>query len=236
MEDQQTTSSFSTYLQTYWTYYLSLEGRLSKTENYCAFSQKNSTVFSIEYITLLLAVYGEIDSLAKAIRMYLFSETELTKCQINKWGYYLNEAFPDLKDHVLESKNGYQFRPFGGWRLTTKQNKKGQQIYLNTGNSKNPTWWTAYNKVKHSRTSIDSSRGLVNYENANQINVIESMGALFMLNRLMMEELNEDAYQTIDRSRLFKLCDSMDETGTSIHYGSSSFPLQSIREAPHARI
>lgn len=66
--------------------------------------------------------------------------------------------------------------------------------------------------------------------------VIESMGALFMLNRLMMEELNEDAYQTIDRSRLFKLCDSMDETETSIHYGSSGFPLQSIREAPHARI
>lgn len=62
------------------------------------------------------------------------------------------------------------------------------------------------------------------------------MGTLFILNRLMMEELNKDAYQTIDRSRLFKLCDSMDETETSIHYGSSSFPLQSIREAPHARI
>ena len=66
--------------------------------------------------------------------------------------------------------------------------------------------------------------------------VIESLGALFILNRLMMKELNEVAYQTIDRSRLFKLCDSMDETETSIHYGSSGFPIQSIREAPHARI
>lgn len=82
------------------------------------------------------------------------------------------------------------------------------------------------------KASIDSSRGLVNYEKANQINVIESMGALFILNRLMMEGLNEDAYQTIDRSRLFKLCDSIGETEMSIHYGNSSFPLQSIREAP----
>ena len=168
--------------------------------------------------------------------MYHFPEADLTKSKISKWGYYLNEAFPDLKDYVLEFKNGYQFRPFGGWKLTTKQNKRGQQIYLNAENSKNPTWWTDYNKVKHSRTSIDSSRGLVNYEKANQINVIQSIGALFILNRLMMKELNEDAYQTIDRSRLFKLSDSMDETETSIHYGNSGFPLQSIREAPHARI
>ena len=236
MEDQQTISSFSAYLQTYWTYYLSLESRLSKTESYCAFSQKNSTAFSIEYLTLLLAVCGEIDSLAKAIGMYHFPETDLAKCQINKWGYYLNPAFPDLKDHVLEFKNGYQFRPFGGWQLTIKQNKRGQQIYLNTENSKNPTWWTDYNKVKHSRASIDSSRGLTNYEKANQVNVIESMGALFLLNRLMMKKLNEDAYQTIDRSKLFKLCNSMDETETSIHYGSRGVPLQTIRRGPHARI
>ena len=74
------------------------------------------------------------------------------------------------------------------------------------------------------------------YTNISDAIVIESMGALFILNRLMMKELNEVAYQTIDRSRLFKLCDSMDETDTSFHYGSSGVPLQSIREAPHARI
>lgn len=50
------------------------------------------------------------------------------------------------------------------------------------------------------------------YTNISDAIVIESMGALFILNRLMMKELNEVAYQTIDRSRLFKLCDSMDET------------------------
>ena len=107
MEDQQTISSFSAYLQTYWNYYLSLEGRLLKTENYCAFSQKNSTAFPIEYLTLLLAVCGEIDSLAKAIGMHHFPDVDLAKCQISKWGYYPTKAFPDLKDRVLEFKNGY---------------------------------------------------------------------------------------------------------------------------------
>lgn len=43
------------------------------------------------------------------------------------------------------------------------------------------------------------------YTNISDAIVIESMGALFILNRLMMKELNEVAYQTIDRSRLFKL-------------------------------
>lgn len=41
------------------------------------------------------------------------------------------------------------------------------------------------------------------YTNISDAIVIESMGALFILNRLMMKELNEVAYQTIDRSRLF---------------------------------
>lgn len=236
MEDQQAISSFSAFLQTYWTYYLSLEARLLKTEGYCAFSQKNSTAFSIEYLTLLLATCGEIDSLAKAIGMHHFPEADLAKCQINKWGYYLNEAFPGLKDYVLEVKNGWQFRPFDGWQMASKQNKKGQQIYLKSEDSKILGWWNDYNKVKHSRTSIDPGRGLTNYEKANQNNVIKSMGALFLLNRLMMKELDEDAYQTIDRSKLFKLCDSMDETETSIHYGSEGVPLQSIREGPHAQI
>lgn len=38
------------------------------------------------------------------------------------------------------------------------------------------------------------------YTNISDAIVIESMGALFILNRLMMKELNEVAYQTIDRS------------------------------------
>lgn len=236
MEDQQTISSFSVYLQTYWTYYLSLEARLLKTEGYCAFFSKEFNGISIEYLTLLLATCGEIDSLAKAIGMHRFPEADLAKCQINKWGYYLNEAFPGLKDYVLELKNGWQFRPFNGWQMTTKQNKKGQQIYLKSEDSKNIEWWSDYNKIKHSRTSIDPSRGLTNYEIASQINVIKSMGALFLLNRLMMKELDEDAYQTIDRSKLFKLCDSVDETATSIRYGNSGVPLQSIRKGPHAQI
>lgn len=61
------------------------------------FFTKELNGISIEYLTLLSAVCGETDSLAKAIGKYHSPETDLKKCQINKWGYYLNEAFPDLK-------------------------------------------------------------------------------------------------------------------------------------------
>lgn len=57
------------------------------------------------------------------------------------------------------------------------------------------------------------------------------MGALFLLNRFMMQGLDADAYQTIERSKLFKLCDSPDETVSFICYGSEGVPLAITHEA-----
>ena len=132
--------------------------------------------------------------------------------------------------------NGMQLKPFDSWQQTTATNKKGRTIYVKAPGSKRLQWWTDYNKVKHSRASIDPDRGLANYEKANQGNLIKSMGALFLLNRLMMQILNADAYQTIERSKLFKLCDSLDETESFICYGSEGVPLAITYEAPRARI
>lgn len=137
---------------------------------------------------------------------------------------------------MLQFKNGLQFKPFDSWQLTTATNKRGQTIYVKTLGSKSLQWWADYNKVKHSRASIDPDRGLANYEKANQGNIIKSMGALFLLNRLMMQNLNADAYQSIERSKVFKLCNSPDETVTFICYGSKGIPLQITHKAPRARI
>ena len=53
MSEQSPISTFESFRQTYWTYYLALEDRLLQTERYCAFSQRNTEAFSIEYLTLL---------------------------------------------------------------------------------------------------------------------------------------------------------------------------------------
>lgn len=236
MSEQSPISTFESFRQTYWTYYLALEERLLQTERYCAFSLKNNEAFSIEYLTLLLSVCGEIDSLAKAIGTHFFPEADLSSCTISKWGYYLCQYFSGIDTKVLQFKNGLQLKPFDRWQQTTATNKKGQTIYVKTPGSKSLQWWTDYNKVKHSKASIDPVRGLANYEKANQGNVIKAMGALFLLNRFMMQGLDADAYQTIERSKLFKLCDSPDETVSFICYGSEGVPLAITHEAPRARI
>lgn len=236
MSEQSPISTFESFRQTYWTYYLALEERLLQTERYCAFSLKNTEAFLIEYLTLLLSVCGEIDSLAKAIGTHFFPEADLSSCTISKWGYYLCQSFSGIDTKVLRFKNGRQLKPFDRWQQTTATNKKGQTIYVKAPGSKSLQWWTDYNKVKHSRASIDPVRGLANYEKANQGNVIKAMGALFLLNRFMMQGLDADAYQTIERSKLFKLCDSPDETVSLICYGSEGVPLAITHEAPRARI
>lgn len=62
------------------------------------------------------------------------------------------------------------------------------------------------------------------------------MGALFLLNRLMMRELDRDGNQESEHSRLFKICDAADETVTTMIYDSDGYPCQVISEAPSARI
>lgn len=236
MSEQSPISTFESFRQTYWTYYLALEDRLLQTERYCAFSQRNTEAFSIEYLTLLLSTCGEVDSLAKAIGTHFFPKADLNNCTISKWGYYLCQSFPEIDTKVLQFKNGMQLKPFDSWQQTTATNKKGQTIYVKAPGSKRLQWWADYNKVKHSRASIDPDRGLANYEKANQGNVIKAIGALFLLNRLMMQRLDADAYQAIKRSKLFKLCNSPDETVTFICYGSKGVPLQITHKAPRARI
>ena len=67
--------------------------------------------------------------------------------------------------------------------------------------SKRLTWWADYNKIKHQRTSLDARRGLANYAKANQGTLVKAMGALILLNRLMMRELDRDGYQESERFR-----------------------------------
>lgn len=90
------------YLRSYWDYYLALEGRLLQTERFCAFSERNAGAYSVEYLTLFLAACGEIDALGKEVARRFYPNVDLGQCSINKWGYYLCEAFPELGDKSVE--------------------------------------------------------------------------------------------------------------------------------------
>lgn len=224
--------SLDLYCQSYWDYYLAIEERFSHTERYCAFSERNRDAFSIEYLTLYLAACGEIDSLGKEIVRQLFPNVNLNKCTISKWGYYLGEAFPNLGIKTVEFNRKFKFRPFDGWKQVKSENKNGSAYYKRADNSKPLTWWTDYNSVKHNRVVIDENTGVGNYEKASQGNLLRAIGALFLMNRLMMLEIDKDGYSSIRHSSLFRLCGSIDEAKSTLFYSSDGHPCMRVEEPP----
>lgn len=225
-------SELEIYLRSYWDYYLALEGRFAQTERFCAFSERNAGAYSVEYLTLFLATCGEIDTLGKEIVRRFYPDVGLGKCGINKWGYYVCEAFPGLGDESVEFAGQFKFKPFDGWRQTVAEGKNGQPVYKRADNSKALTWWTDYNSVKHNRMVIDEAKGIGNYEKANQDNLLRALGGLFLMNRLMMKRIDEDGYASAKRSSLFKLCGSIDEARTSLFYDSQGFASMLTEEPP----
>ena len=55
-----------------------------------------------------------------------------------------------------------------------------------------PTWWSDYNKVKHTRTSCDED-GRVNYQRANLGNLIQAFAALYIVEQFYMDILIKEA-------------------------------------------
>ena len=58
--------------------------------------------------------------------------------------------------------------------------------------------------------------GRVNYQKANLNNVLYSLGALYILHRLMMSRIDEEMYFFIDKSELFSIPGKKDEIETKV--------------------
>ena len=181
---------------------------------------------------LFLAACGEIDTLGKEIVRRFFQNVDLGRCSINKWGYYLCETFPRLGNESVEFAGQFKFKPFDGWRQVVVKGKKNQPVYKRADDSKPMTWWTDYNNVKHKRAIVDEDRGIDNYEKASQGNVLRAIGALFLMNRLLMKRIDEDGYASARRSLLFKLCGSIDEARSGLFYDSHGRPCMYIEQPP----
>ena len=75
------------------------------------------------------------------------------------------------------------------WKYEEKTNKKKNKRIEAT----NPEWWTKYNKIKHSRTSVDPSNNKEYYKSANQKNTLNALAALFILNSYILHLLCKNA-------------------------------------------
>lgn len=193
------------FIKSYWNYYLELEEQLIQTKRFVDFDISNYKTFSIEYLKLLQATCSEIDVVAKIIAEKLDPTfSKLDNKNIQKWGFVIQKHFKEIQSKKVSFLNDFYITPWQNWMYEQYTDKNDHIRYRLTSGAETPHWWTAYNKVKHERTS-HYQKGKTNYCRANLENLISAMAALFVLEMLFIELLNKDGNINIISSSLFEL-------------------------------
>ncbi len=201
--------SVAFFIRDYWSYYIELENEFINTIKYVELCKDNYKAYSFEYLKLLQAICSEIDIVGKLVACSFNSGFKVDRTtNIRKWGYEVQQDFPDLQSKsVYINGPRYEFVPFKNWKYVTKTTKRNAKIICLDSNCKGLFWWNDYTFVKHARTLRDDS-GVLNYSKANLKNVVYSLSALYLLERLYMEK----------------------------KYNLSSFPKDSLLSPPESRL
>lgn len=163
----------------YWNCFISIEDDLYRLSRYIEFDEKNEKVFSIELVRLLISSSSEFEVVAKE----LCNLKDPTKANdnINHIKNNLLFFYPDIYDlEIIVPRFGLSYKPLSNWK-----------------NNKSLAWWTSYNSVKHQRNE--------KYEQANLKNVINSIGALYIINLYYfnsLQEKNKNAKINMDETTL----------------------------------
>lgn len=193
------------FIKSYWNYYIELEDQLLATKKYVAFDDSNYKTFSVEYLKLLQATCSEIDVVGKIIAQYSDESFNRNKNKsMQKWGLLVQTTFPEIENSTVLFLNDKGITPWKNWAYETYNDKDNRLRYRLKKGKNTPVWWTAYNKVKHERTS-PYKEGKTNYSQANLENLILAMAALYIIEMkfiklLFSGDINTDS---IKRSKIF---------------------------------
>lgn len=172
----------------YWNYYLSLERQFENSRRYISFDNANYSTYSIEYIQLLQAICSEIDVVGKVIAQFNNKDFIAKDANITKWGYEVQQCFEGIDSKTIYFDNAREIVPFKKWKYKKGTSKK-KPIVLYDDTYETPQWWLDYNAVKHARTTIDKDAQIKNYKKANLKNVIYALGALYILNMILLQKI-----------------------------------------------
>lgn len=179
------------FIQRYWKYYLMLEQNFLDVEQYLAIDELNYIAFSNEYIKQYQTICSEIDVIAKSYCIEL--DGGFRGATINSYCKCITDNNVDFISRKINVRErNISLFPWKNWTYTTQTQSNG----IGKISSNNPDWWTKYNKIKHSRTTIDGETQLPYYKLANQKNVIESLSALFQLELYYFRKLQQTYFST----------------------------------------
>ena len=175
--------------ENYWSYYLNLESDFITTQRYVTIDQDNFSSFSLEYVKQYQAICSEIDVVCERYCLHLNAQRETSNIKDNANLIlpkkpniidYANIILHDKPNIILQgvsvkNQSNIQLNPWKDWSITPKHIS--------------PVWWSDYNKVKHSRTSLDAITGKENYKKANLVNTINALAGLLILEMYFYKDL-----------------------------------------------
>ena len=125
---------------------------------------------------------------------------------IQKWGYVLQNKLPGILTGGLVFDHEIRVSPWKNWIYEQYTDRSGALRYRLKNTTKTPEWWNAYNAVKHQRTT-NADTGHINYTKANLINLINSFGALYLLESEYMQTLEgeQEPIDGIGNSQAFQM-------------------------------
>ena len=129
----------------YWEYFLSIESDLDKCSRYIDFSNNNFDTYSVEFARIIMAAAAEFDAVAKEFCKLIDPASNASN--ICQYADEILQKYPHLVDiEMALYRYDISVKPWDSWSSTNS-----------------PSWWQAYNKIKHDRTAHFD---LANLENA----------------------------------------------------------------------
>lgn len=179
----------------YWNQYISLEKEFTKTFHYIALDNTNYSAYSQAYAKLMLEIGSEVDVIFKEYCKQIDTSFKTKYSKITRYKDSINTHNQDFISQTVIVEN---------FNLTV-------QPWIEWNSLDAPYWWTAYNKIKHNRTSmveIDNKKD-IGYKFATQKYTLLGLSGLYQLMLYLYYKLASDEHQVIltpmPSSRLFKL-------------------------------
>lgn len=196
------------FFEVYWQFYLLLENDFLSTKRYLEIDDFNRTAYSTEYSKQYQTICSEIDVFCKELCKEINGSQTANKIQ--HYCKVITESIPNFTETKINVRYWEKaIYPWRNWSYKIQIDKNSEQKILS---DKNPNWWTLYNKVKHQRTTkLKKYKSIPFYKYANQENIINSLGALYILEMkcldlimMKMSDTDDDeCFYEYEKSKLF---------------------------------
>lgn len=188
------------FISVHWSQYIAIEKEFTETLHYLALDTDNNNTYSDAYVKLMLQVGSEADVVFKEYCATIDGANMASYKSIGGYRTCVSNNNPDfIKQDVSIINYNRKVNPWIEWNTRPDA----------------PWWWTAYNRIKHNRTSVVQIDGVakVAFKFANQKYTLTALAGLYQIMVYLYWEIasaeGKPIVTPMPGSRLFKLTGGM---------------------------